>query len=114
MRVSLRVEGEEDLRSLQDWLLADRTVRRGAQIELASSSHEEPGRQGPAYDILSLLLGTSFNAASLGVAVASWRSSRPQPPAVLIERADGSKVTISGASPEDEQRLLRELLGDQP
>jgi hypothetical protein len=32
---------------------------------------------------------------------------------VTVERPDGTKVTIAGDSPEEAQRLVRRLLGDQ-
>ena len=113
MQASLRVGDEENLRSLYDWLMDDRPLRRGVQMELGCSRPPDPGRQGPVFDLVSLILGSGFNAASLGVAIASWRASRPTAPSVLVERPDGTRVTISGASPQEEQRLLHELLDDQ-
>ncbi|WP_329549989.1 hypothetical protein OG548_45785 [Streptomyces sp. NBC_01356] len=106
---------EEEARSLHDWLLLDRNVRRSGHIEMASSSPPAPGRQGAAIlDLVSLVLGTGINAASLGISIATWRTTRPQQPTVTVERADGSKVTIAGASPHEAQRLLEQLLGEQP
>ncbi|MFE9769433.1 hypothetical protein ACFYPC_33765 [Streptomyces sp. NPDC005808] len=113
----LRVAGgssEDEARSLHDWLLLDRSVRRAGRIELVSSSPPAPGRQGVAIlDLVSLVLANGISAASLGVSIATWRTTRPQQPTVTVERADGSKVTIAGASPHEAQRLLEQLLGEQ-
>ncbi|MGW7411011.1 effector-associated constant component EACC1 [Streptomyces sp. NPDC054863] len=106
------VEGE--LRSLHDWLMTDRTVRRGALAELASAEPPEPGRQSSAVDILSLVLSSGFSTASLGVSIANWRATRPQHPTVTVERPDGTKVSISGAAPDVEQHLMHRLLNPEP
>ncbi|WUD73790.1 hypothetical protein OG937_19895 [Streptomyces sp. NBC_00510] len=116
MRLTLRIEGdstEDDVRSLYDWLLLDRNLRREAQVEMASSSVPVPGQQGDLLDLVSLAVGSGFNAASLGVALAAWRSTRPKEPTVTVERADGSKVTVTGASRDEAQRLIEQLLNDQ-
>ncbi|WP_406483579.1 hypothetical protein [Streptomyces sp. NBC_01615] len=105
---------EDEARSLYDWLLLDRTVRRAGRLEMASSSPPPPGHQGAAIlDLVSLVLGNGISAASLGVSIATWRTTRPQQPTVTVERTDGSKVTITGASPHEAQRLLEQLLGEQ-
>ncbi|MFJ9105632.1 hypothetical protein ACIRJM_45100 [Streptomyces sp. NPDC102405] len=116
MQVVCRVTGdnvEDEVRSLHDWLLSDRGVRRSARIEMASSALPVPGEQGAILDLVSLALGSGFSAASLGVSIVSWRTTRPQQPTVTIERTDGSKVTISGTSPDEAQRLVEHLLGEQ-
>ncbi|MFH9967854.1 hypothetical protein ACH4PR_41970 [Streptomyces mirabilis] len=117
MQVILRVAGglaEDEARSLHDWLLLDRNVRRTGRIEMASSSPPAPGQQGATIlDLVSLVLGNGISAASLGVSIATWRTTRPQQPTVTVERTDGSKVTITGASPHEAQRLLEQLLGEQ-
>ncbi|MEW1930336.1 hypothetical protein [Streptomyces sp. NPDC088360] len=116
MKVSLRIvggTGEEDARSLHDWLLLDRTVRSAAQMDLTSSSQPVPGQQGTVFDIVSLALGSGFNAAALGLSIASWRATRPQQPTVTVEHEDGTKVTITGASPQEAQRVVEQLLARQ-
>ncbi|MCX5063829.1 hypothetical protein OOK12_44040 [Streptomyces sp. NBC_00452] len=116
LQVALRVvDGsvEDEARSLYDWLLLDHGVRRSARIELGASAQPVPGAQGAVVDLVSLILGSGFSAASLGVSVASWRSTRPQQPTVIVERADGSKVTISGASASEVQRLVELLIGEE-
>ncbi|WP_408993385.1 effector-associated constant component EACC1 [Streptomyces europaeiscabiei] len=116
MQVTLQVAGdlaEEETRSLYDWLLLDRVVRREARVEMGSSSAPVPGQQGAVLDLVSLVLSTGISAASLGVSIASWRATRPQEPTVTVERFDGSKVTITGTSREEAQRLVEQLLGER-
>ncbi|MFC8533525.1 hypothetical protein ACFUJY_06145 [Streptomyces sp. NPDC057249] len=114
--MTLQITGEsaeDEVRSLHDWLLLDRSFRRDAQVELASSSVPVPGQQGAVLDLVSVVLSNGISATSLGVSVASWRATRPQEPTITVERADGSKVTISGSSRDEAQRLLEQLLGEQ-
>ncbi|MGI5196425.1 effector-associated constant component EACC1 [Streptomyces sp. CA-288835] len=116
MQVALRIAGdsaEDDVRSLYEWLLLDRTVRREARVEMASSSVPVPGQQGAVLDLVSLVLGSGISAASLGVSIASWRATRPREPSITVERADGRKVTITGTSQQEAQRLIEQLLGEQ-
>ncbi|OPG04755.1 hypothetical protein B1R27_24075 [Streptomyces sp. GKU 895] len=104
---------EQYLRSLYEWLLADAACRRHARPELGSCTVEVPGAQGELIDVLSLVLGTGFNAASLGVAIAAWRRSRPQVPALVIARADGTRITMTEAAHEDAGHLLAALEREQ-
>ncbi|WP_434099572.1 effector-associated constant component EACC1 [Streptomyces sviceus] len=117
MRVMFRFAGdaaEEQARSLHDWLLLDRDIRRAGVLEMASSSASVAGQQGTTiFDLVSLVLGNGISAASLGVSVASWRATRPKEPTITVERADGSKVTISGTSSDEARRLLEQLLSEQ-
>lgn len=115
LQLTLRIEGasvEEDIRSLHDWFLLDRTVLRGARIETGSSAVPVPGHQGAVFDLLSFAVSSGLSAASLGVSIASWRTTRPQEPTITIERADGGKIVIANTSREEAQRLIEGLLGD--
>ncbi|MEO3756014.1 hypothetical protein [Streptomyces sp. B6B3] len=111
--MTLTVEGdtaEEELRSLHTWLLADPEARRGAQVELRASAPSRPDSMGGALDVISLVLGSGFSAASLAVTLAQWRGTRRhEGTTVIVERADGLKVTVSGTSTEEAQRTLRAL-----
>lgn len=105
---------EDEARSLLDWLILDRAIRRSARLELVSSTPSAPGQQGTGIlDVVSLVLSNGISAASLAVSIASWRATRPQAPVVTIERPDGSKVTITGTSSTDAQQLVEQLLGEQ-
>ncbi|WP_138958311.1 hypothetical protein [Streptomyces sp. YIM 121038] len=113
MRVTLQIDGdstEGDVRSLFEWLLLDRTIRREVRVEMTSSSLPLPGQQGAPLDLVSLVLGSGISAGSLGVSIASWRATRPQKPTITVERADGSKVTITGATRDEAQHLIEQLL----
>ncbi|MFF5924408.1 hypothetical protein ACFY8C_39975 [Streptomyces flavochromogenes] len=119
MKVAIGVDQEEaaaaeqQLRSLHEWLLADAVCRRHAGPTLGSGAVTVPGAQGDLIDVLSLVLGTGFNAASLSVAIAAWRRSRPGSPTLVVERADGTRITLTGAANEDAGRLLAELEREQ-
>lgn len=115
MKVVIGVDQEEaagserELRSLYEWLLADAACRRNARPELGSGAVAVPGAQGELIDVLSLVLGTGFNTASLAVAIAAWRRSRPEAPTLVVERTDGVRIILTGAAHEDAGRLLAEL-----
>ncbi|MEU3918871.1 hypothetical protein [Streptomyces sp. NPDC029004] len=116
MQVTLRIEGncvEEDIRSLCEWLLLDRTVPREVRVEMGSSCLAVPGHQGAVLDLVSVVVNSGISAASLGVSIASWRTTRAQEPTITVERADGSKIVIAGTSRDEAQRLIEQLLGDQ-
>ncbi|MFB7091408.1 hypothetical protein [Streptomyces sp. NPDC056296] len=102
-------DSERQLRSLYEWLLADAACRRHACPALGSGTAAVPGAQGGLIDVLSLVLGTGFNAASLAVAVAAWRRSRPGTPTLVVERPDGTRIVLTGAAGEEAGRLLAEL-----
>ncbi|MFE6889261.1 hypothetical protein [Streptomyces sp. NPDC057694] len=103
---------EDELRSLHGWLEADRAVRRHLQAELKTDRTRVPGQQGDGIDILSLVLSSGFSAASLAAAIASWRATRPQLPALVIERPDGTRIAIQEADPAETETLVRRLLQD--
>ncbi|MFJ9847884.1 hypothetical protein [Streptomyces sp. NPDC101150] len=103
---------EAELRSLHSWLRSDRQAWRLAAPQLGAVDSPVPGAQGSGIDVLSLVLGSAFNAASLAVSIMSWRATRPQRPTLTVRRADGTTVTISTDSLE-EARLLLERLGPE-
>ncbi|WP_328783493.1 hypothetical protein OIE52_14515 [Streptomyces canus] len=107
-------EAEEELRSLHAWLLADPAVRRHATSALTSSAPPADEDQGPVLDILSLVLGGTFDAGALAVAVLTWRGTRPRQPAITVERPDGTKITITDTSPQEARRLVEDLLAGEP
>ncbi|MFG3116754.1 hypothetical protein ACGF4C_20435 [Streptomyces sp. NPDC048197] len=101
-----------ELRSLCAWLVADRGVRRHTSAELMSTAAEAVGHQGTALDVLSVVLSSGFSAASLAMSIAQWRSTRPQPPTLIIERPDGTKIEISGSSTDEAAQAVQRLLGE--
>lgn len=115
MLLTMRCPGrpaEDELRSLQAWLETDRTVRRHVRATLATDRVRVPGQQGDVIDLLSLVLGSGFSAASLAATVVSWRATRPQLPTLVVERPDGTRVEFHGRAPEEAEALLRRLLED--
>jgi hypothetical protein len=116
MQVQVSVEGvndrerEAELRSLHSWLQSDRHTRRLAAPQLGAVDPPAPGAQGSVIDVLSLVLGSAFNAASLALSLISWRATRPQQPILTLRRPDGTTVEINTDSP-DEARVLLERLG---
>ncbi|KOU04715.1 MULTISPECIES: hypothetical protein [Streptomyces] len=99
---------EEELRSLHNWLMSDPAARRHARPSLASSQELPPGAQGDVIDIISLVLGNGFAAASLMMSLASWRASRSQTSRITIELPDGRSIVISQNS-TDTTALLDSL-----
>lgn len=116
MQVQVSIEGvndrenEAELRSLHSWLQSDRNTRRLASPQLGAVDPPIPGAQGSAVDVLSLVLGSAFNCASLAFSLISWRATRPRPPVLTVRRPDGTTVEINTGSPE-EARVLLERLG---
>ncbi|MGW6855058.1 effector-associated constant component EACC1 [Streptomyces xanthophaeus] len=105
---------EDELRSLAAWLEDDRSVRRHVGSELTSGLPPVPGQQGEGIDILSLVLSSGFSTASLAASIAAWRATRPQAPALAVERADGVRIEIGGAVTSETEALVRRLLeGEQ-
>ncbi|MFJ2155357.1 hypothetical protein [Streptomyces sp. NPDC087856] len=102
---------EAELRSLHMWLMADTAARRHAKPVLGTSRPLPPGAQGSTVDLVSLVVSSGFNAASLAMSVVAWRATRPRRPTVTVDRADGLTITISDSSAEEAQRLI-ELLVD--
>ncbi|MER6678279.1 hypothetical protein [Streptomyces sp. NPDC000983] len=115
MRITIAVGDEHaldqaQLRSLYDWLRADRSVRRTATVTMTSTAPPVPGSQGPGFDALALTLGAGLSAAQLAVAVVQWRATRPNGPTVTVSRPDGSSVSVTGASADQARELLEGLL----
>ncbi|MGA5552389.1 effector-associated constant component EACC1 [Streptomyces pseudogriseolus] len=80
-----------ELRSLQGWLRADPVVRRSAVVGVRGGV-PGPGEMGTVLDVLELVTGNGWSAASFVLAVAAWRQSRPQRPQVEIRRRRSSSL----------------------
>ena len=111
--------GQEELRSLHEWLLTDTGARRFGHVEWAASepapgpAPDEPhhgGVMSGALDVITLVLGSGFSAAALAVQIAQWRGTRAGGgPAVTVEHPDGRKVTVTASTAEETERLLLSL-----
>lgn len=91
--------------SLYRWLIADPELRGLAQVSTAPVPSRR-GHMGGATEIVNVVLGNTIALSNLLVAVAAWRDSRPRSPQVRLER-DGESITVSEASPETVERILR-------
>ncbi|MGW1768931.1 effector-associated constant component EACC1 [Streptomyces sp. NPDC002073] len=99
--------GAGELRSLQGWLRSDPDVRRTAATDLQGSA-PRPGEMGTALDVLELVTGNGWSAASFVLALVTWRQTRPQRPRVEIHRGD-TVIVLTDCSPEEIERATRTL-----
>lgn len=112
MRVEVLIDEERsegELRSLHSWLGQEPTVRRSAALALRERS-AEPGSMGGVLDVLELVTGNGWSAASFVLAVAAWRQTRPSSPQVTIRRGN-VEVSISNGSEDELARALAVLEG---
>ncbi|WP_406466408.1 hypothetical protein OH738_39990 [Streptomyces hirsutus] len=108
MQLEVHVEpGAGELRSLQGWLRSDPDVRRSAVTELRGSTPRS-GDMGTALDVLQLVTGNGWSAASFVMALMAWRQTRPQRPRVEIRRGD-TVIVLTDCSPEEIERATRAL-----
>ncbi|MET7666168.1 hypothetical protein ABZS99_47040 [Streptomyces sp. NPDC005463] len=106
MRLELQVESGE-LRSLQGWLRGDPEARRSAAVGVRGGA-SGPGEMGGVLDVLELVTGNGWSAASFVLAVAAWRQSRPRRPRVEIRRGETVIVLVEGSG-EEVERAVRAL-----
>ncbi|WP_238432086.1 effector-associated constant component EACC1 [Streptomyces cavernae] len=103
MRLQVQVESAVgELRSVQGWLRADPEVRRSVAVEVRGGV-PGPGEMGTGLDVLQLVTGNGWSAASFVLAVVAWRQSRPQRPRVEIRRGD-TVVVLTDCSEEEIER----------
>ncbi|CAL9327882.1 hypothetical protein SUDANB43_07412 [Streptomyces sp. enrichment culture] len=63
---------------------------------------------GTALDVLQLVTGNGWSAASFVLAVAAWRQTRPQRPRVEIRRGD-TVIVLTDCSEQEIQQATRAL-----
>jgi Effector Associated Constant Component 1 len=108
VRFELQVElGAGELRSLQGWLRADPAMRRSVVVGVRGGV-PGPGEMGSVVDVLELVTGNGWSAASFVLAVAAWRQSRPQRPRVEIRRGE-TVIVLAEGSQEEIARAVRAL-----
>ncbi|WP_326623259.1 hypothetical protein OG863_40070 [Streptomyces decoyicus] len=111
MRVDVQVDGgEQELRSLYNWLRQDSAVRRGAHVTLPQAP-AEPGQMGTLADVLQLVTDNGWSAASFALALSTWRQTRPGRRSVTVQRGD-TTVIVENGSEEELSRLIEAL--EQP
>ncbi|MFF3216980.1 hypothetical protein ACFYYB_40960 [Streptomyces sp. NPDC002886] len=96
-----------ELRSLQGWLRLDPAVRGTAVTDLRGST-PRPGEMGATLDVLQLVTGNGWSAASFVLALVAWRQSRPQRPRIEIHQGDRI-IVLTGCSPEEVEQATRAL-----
>ncbi|MEU8629040.1 hypothetical protein [Streptomyces sp. NPDC048669] len=112
MRVDIHVDGSDaELRSLYRWLRDEPELRRTAEISLAGPD-AEPGDMGTVLDIVQLVTGNAWSAASFAVSVAAWKQSRSRPPRVTVQRG-AMEITLTDCNQEEVRRIVA-LFTDQP
>ncbi|WP_329170939.1 hypothetical protein OG939_36000 [Streptomyces sp. NBC_01685] len=96
-----------ELRSLHGWLRSDPDVRRTAVTDVRGSA-PQPGEMGTALDVLELVTGNGWSAASFVLALVAWRQTRPQRPRVEIRHGD-TVIILTDCSPEEIERATSAL-----
>ncbi|MGW4026699.1 effector-associated constant component EACC1 [Streptomyces sp. NPDC005009] len=108
MQLEVHVEPDaRELRSLQNWLRSDPDVHRSVTTGMRGST-PQPGEMGTALDVLQLVTGNGWSAASFVLALVAWRQTRPQRPRVEIRRGD-TVIVLTDCSPEEIERATRAL-----
>ncbi|MBO3752812.1 hypothetical protein J5X84_42760 [Streptosporangiaceae bacterium NEAU-GS5] len=111
MLISIRVDdsadSETELRSLHGWLTDDPAIRHHARVTLTGPP-PAPGHMGGALDVIQLVFDEGFQAASLALAYASWRSTRRAKPTMTIEHGE-TKITLPADDPETAAKIVRLL-----
>ncbi|MEV6050273.1 hypothetical protein [Streptomyces sp. NPDC052107] len=96
--------------SLRRWLAADPELR-GEVAVVAPPGLPAPGAMGGGgLDVVNVVVSNAIALGSLLVALAGWRSARPRPPQLTLER-NGVVVTVHDASPETVEQVLALFAG---
>ncbi|MFF0201301.1 hypothetical protein [Streptomyces sp. NPDC005017] len=108
MRLEVRVgQDAGELAALHKWLRADPDVRRSTAAELRGGV-PGPEEMGTELDVLQLVTGNGWSAASFVLAVVAWRRTRHQRPRVEIRRGD-TTIALTECSEEEIERAIRML-----
>ncbi|MEU6260476.1 hypothetical protein [Streptomyces sp. NPDC047043] len=97
---------ESELRSLQGWLRHE-PATRAATVSLGGKT-PAPGSMGQLFDVLELVTGNGWSAASFVLSVLTWRQTRPRPPQVVIRRGE-VEISLAEGSEEEVRALVAAL-----
>jgi Effector Associated Constant Component 1 len=100
-------QAQQELGSLLAWLQDEPSVRQHADLKLLPSK-PIPGDMSSTFEMIQLIIDSSFQIMSLAIAYAAWRDTRPSKPGVTIER-DGIKVILDDADPDAVSNIIRAL-----
>jgi hypothetical protein len=106
--IEIRVTGPEadrELRSLYGWLCEDPDIRRHARLSLVAGE-PDPGQMGAALEVIQFVVDSGFQAASLAVAYATWRATRPNPPRATITN-DDTTLALDDADEDSIEVIIR-------
>jgi hypothetical protein len=95
--------GEKNLNSLADWLRNEPNIRQHAKITMESAP-PRPGRLGVPFEAIQLAVDSAFSLANLAIAISSWRRSRSETPAIIV---NGTLVLDSAE--RDPEKIAQEL-----
>jgi len=97
---------ESELRSLQGWL-RNKPATRAAVVSLGGKT-PAPGSMGQLFDVLELVTGNGWSAASFVLSVLTWRQTRPRPPRVVIRRGE-VEISLAEGSEEEVRAMVATL-----
>jgi hypothetical protein len=100
-------QAQQELGSLLAWLEDEPSVRQHADLKLVPSP-AVPGDMSSTFEMIQLIIDSSFQIMNLAIAYAAWRDTRPSRPGVTIER-DGIKVALDDADPDAVSNIIRAL-----
>ncbi|TYB66079.1 hypothetical protein FXF51_17955 [Nonomuraea sp. PA05] len=110
MSLNLHVEGDADSQSLKEWLMADEDIRRDIQWE---TPHPDPGKLGPASEILQIVLDRADALTPMIIAILVWlRSLRGAITVEVKNQKRSVKITsqrVRGISADRINELAREV-----
>jgi Effector Associated Constant Component 1 len=100
-------DDQESILSCFEWLKQDPDVRSMSDIKL-SGAHPQSESMAGDIDLISLLISSGFNFASLVFAIANWRATRQVAPSVRID-FKAVHVTIGDAGSADMEKMAAAL-----
>jgi hypothetical protein len=93
---------EADLRSLEDWLRREPSLR-SAVVSLKQAP-ARPGSMGGWVEAVQMVTDNGWQAASFVLSLMTWRQTRPGSPQVTIRHGD-IEVDVPSGSPEEVARI---------
>ncbi|MFC4021460.1 hypothetical protein ACFOW4_26455 [Micromonospora sp. GCM10011542] len=108
MRIRIGVDDAAASGELFDWLRADASLIREAEVRPGPA---EPGNLG-ALEIIDVVLGQATAISSLALAVETWRRSRPHRESLTITRPDGATLTLPSGDAENAD-AIRQFLAEE-
>jgi Effector Associated Constant Component 1 len=112
--IRISISGEDDQESLlsfYEWLMDDRDIRTTADIDLVEA-RPQPGSMAGEIELISLLVSSGFNIASLAVAIAGWWATRTAPLPVRIE-VNSVQIIVDDTEPETIEKIIKVLSAAQ-